>query len=460
MASNTFDRLVDENIRALRGHRQDNKKNFAMEQSKRNTRRTRENKILRQERQDRRSERMEPVVQKYYNQGRMQGVGSGRKDPRQALLEISPNAQSLMLARPEAFGGGGQAGGRSGTTSRSGGTGIPGIDYDKAFSAAGDHMEALNDPAARANLPKEDAAGNPLTPEQAQAYVAEQRLQNQARIAGGIVPQQGRQVATMPESAQTAREESLKNRQHFDQNLMTSLVDEKGNPVDAGRAGEEGVYRKFTHQGRGADAGRDMRPPQESVTAVGFGDQRQEIQRQPASAVDRAITGVFGDVAGGGEERPGQNAGLSDEVKRRGRDTGAGQSGRDDLRQRAASAFWDEGEGKQEEAAKPRAKKQNVSKNEKTKRKQQGARQADEKPTARRYLVPKGGQTGRAPKQSVMGQTAEGFSLDVKKDDKPAVRSMKERLNKVLERERNPQKVKEEISNFLKWWDRTSSRNM
>ena len=447
MASNQFDRLIDENIRAIRNHRQNSGGNFAMEQSRRNTKRTRENKMINREHRKQISERNRPSVQRYYDQGRMQGVASGRKDPRRAMLEISPTPETLAAVRPETFGAAPGAAGGGGATG-GGRTGIPGMDYGDAFKAAGSHLEALSDPAAQAELPAEDAAGNPLTPEQARAYVARQRLQSQARMAGEILPQQNR-VATMPEAYQNRMADEARNREHFDNNLIESLVDAEGNPVDASRAGEEGVYRKFTHQGRGSDPGRDMQPEQRSVTAVGFGDDRQAVQRaQPASRVETAISRVFGrkPEGGGREDSDGRqrNAGISDDLRRR--------------------AALPKQQGAGEKPSKSRASRPDSGNN--TQKKKQPAVRDNQKPSREKAARPEqaGAARGKSvprPRQSVMGEKGEGFApLEIRESDNETVRSMKERMNRVLTRERDPEKVRQAVSDFFKWWDRTSSRNM
>jgi hypothetical protein len=294
MASNNFDRLMDLNIRMVRDA---NRKNRQQEttrktwaQTQRNADRAAAYKDRELERRRYEEARRAPILERYYNRGHLQGVASGRKDPRQAMLDMSPTPESLAMARPEAFANmnGTTATARgSRTTAGTGRTGIPGLDYGKMFDAAGKHMEALSDPMAQGELPTEDRAGRPLTPEQARAYVARQRLLNQTRMAGELLPQEQapERPATMPEAYQNRLEAEAAEREHFDKNLVTSEeTDKEGNK-----------YKRFSlpaYNPAGSDFIRDINP--ENVKSIGFGRHRQDVSNRPPASVDTAIANVFG----------------------------------------------------------------------------------------------------------------------------------------------------------------------
>lgn len=175
-------------------------------------------------------------------------------------------------------------------------------------------MEAVSDPMFQ-GLPETDAAGNPLSPEQARAHAARNRLGQQVSMTQAFMPQGQQGPPTMPEARRAGLDEDARDREHFDRTVIESYVDAEGNPVDASRAGEEGVYRKYTHQGRNTGARVVGTPPPGSVGAVGFGEGRREVGRDtaPGSATEQAIEKAFGRTGRGADYQRGRAADVGRE---------------------------------------------------------------------------------------------------------------------------------------------------
>jgi hypothetical protein len=230
----------------------------------------------------------------------LRGVARGEVDPRTVIGRTEAGQQAFIRSRPELFGGfpGEGGGGTRGSAAGTGGGGFS-VPPGQAFTAAGQHMDYYADPMRQAALPTTDAAGRPISPEEAQAYAARKRLHQQAGLAAGLFPeQQGVQgPPSVVEVYKRLRHEEAKEREHFDRTLVAPWVDAEGRPVDAGKVKDgklpDGtrVYRKVS----GPDAYGSVREPDlRSVASVGFGPHRQELAGRPMSMVETAIAQAFG----------------------------------------------------------------------------------------------------------------------------------------------------------------------
>lgn len=335
MASNSFDRLMDLNAGMIRDanrkKRQQDTTRKTWEQTQRNTDRATAFKDRDLERRRYEEARRAPILERYYNRGHLQGVASGRKDPRQAMLGMSPTPDALAMARPEIFGAMGQgAGAKSGSKSSGTEGGFSANQFAGLNQKALERVDARMEPSISGPHPLQnekgkwvDSQGSPMAENQMRQHLFQEEMNNLLSGTGlksteyGIVdettgtladprkigmpgPEQnaGQNIATMPESSAMSRQESMRDKEHFEQNLVTSMVDAQGNPVDASRAGEDGVYKKFTHQGRNAPTGAVSRPDAQSVASVGFqdgtGGQVQKMAGKPARSVEEALDRALG----------------------------------------------------------------------------------------------------------------------------------------------------------------------
>lgn len=268
-----------------------------------------------------RNKQRDKAIQSRSDRYYMDRIGSGQLHPKFATKMSEQAQEQLMLQRPDLFPGASTSGGGGGTGSSGvgGGGGGGGLTPRQAQSEWVDSLEAARERINEGNYAGfegsvtdegkfVDAAGREIPRDRVIEQMAQKDYKTRLTPPGmqfGAQQQQGPGAARSWQDMERGIEaRNLANRENFEENTITSMVDEQGNPVDASNIErEEGgqhygvtpegkkVYRKFSLSGTGRKIPGEG-PTAESVRSVGFGDQRREVAGR-GDEIQNVIDRVF-----------------------------------------------------------------------------------------------------------------------------------------------------------------------
>lgn len=282
--------------------------------------------------EDRRDKAVQSQSDKYY----MDRIGSGQLHPKYATKMSEQAQEQLMMQRPDLFPGADVSGGGGGSSGGGGGGGVGGLSGSKVQSVwedsladAGEELKGMESAGSlqqygiQTQVDEDtdqvkyvDQRGEEIPVQDVKNRIARRKYMTRMQppgmafgaTSGGGQQQTGAQNWQQIEQDMKARD--VANQQNLRENLVTSYVDEQGNPVDASKVQEadgEGqhygtlpdgtkAYRKFSLSGTGTETptATGSAPAEKSVASVGFGEGQRDVTGQTdeiRGAIDRVFAG-------------------------------------------------------------------------------------------------------------------------------------------------------------------------